>query len=370
MALGTRYFLLNHSDDWNDAVVENMHFENDNLIFKNLNGEKGIYISRSFDSMRPETVWNRLKLYMHVPSNILLKVRIYSSDSLNVILPDPDTGKDKEVLLDNVLTNKDMSSNYKLEVLDYIGSIVYESPTDIVMHGFKGRYLWISMEVLGYNDEPLVIEKLKIEFPRVSFMNYLPDIYRKDQDTDCFLDRFISIFQSLYYDLEDEFDNIPRLFAVDVVNEEFLNWIAQWFSIENSFIWTKEKLRNLLKNIMEIYRMKGTKESIIKLIEIYSGIKPIIVEQFNVTNNEYYDKNKNDIDRLFGSTGYTFTILIQSDKEISSDSYIEFLKIIENCKPMDSICNLVVLNNKTYLDHHCYLGLNSYISQGENIILG
>ena len=38
-------------------------------------------------------------------------------------------------------------------------------------------------------------------------------------------------------------------------------------------------------------------------------------------------------------------------------------------KPIDSICNLVILNNEIYLDHHCYLGINTYAAKSENIVL-
>lgn len=371
MASGTKYFLLNHQNDWSDnSVIENIYFEDDTLKFKNTSGEKGVYISSAFDSLKFETVWNRLRFDVNLSQDILFKVKIYSSDRLTVSLIDEKTGKYVEKNLNDLLMDQNTDSNKKLEILDYIGAKSYDNPTDIVMHTFKGRYIWIAIEIFCYNDEVFSMNKMKLEFPRISFINYLPQVYSKGQEKDSFLSRFLAVFQSIYYDLEDDIDSIPKMFAPNIANKEALEWLTSWFSVEDSYIWGEDRLRKLLENIMEIYRMKGTSYSISKMIELYIGIKPIIIEQFKVVDNDHYNECKENIERLYGESSYTFSVLINTDKEIGSDIYAELLKIIESCKPLDSICNLVILNNKIYLDHHCYLGVNSYITQNENIVLG
>ena len=45
------------------------------------------------------------------------------------------------------------------------------------------------------------------------------------------------------------------------------------------------------------------------------------------------------------------------------------MRIINRFKPIDTICNLVILNNEIYLDYHCYLGINSYVAGNEKIVL-
>ncbi len=76
------------------------------------------------------------------------------------------------------------------------------------------------------------------------------------------------------------------------------------------------------------------------------------------------------MENLFGNNGYVFTVIL-SDKYIDdTEDYVELLKVIGSVAPIDSICNLVVLNDKIYLGHHCYMGINSYIAQNKELIIG
>ena len=66
-------------------------------------------------------------------------------------------------------------------MFDSIGAKSFENPTDILLFGLKGRYLWFCLEIVSYESTPTVINLLKIEFPQVSFVDYLPEIYRKNE---------------------------------------------------------------------------------------------------------------------------------------------------------------------------------------------
>lgn len=356
--------------DWEkNGVVENLLFEKDSMISNNQNSKNGFYITTSFDSFQDENIWHRLRLDAKIPQNAILKLKIYASDSLDTLVPGKTEYGDNKISMDEYLLDTDVPIEEKIKLFDYLEAKEFENPSDLVLFEFKGRYLWICMEFINYNSDVIEISKLKLEITGMSFVEHLPQIYRGGNKKDSFLSRFLFIFQSLYMDLNDEIDGMPRLFAPDQVDEKFLNWLAQWFSIEDVYIWGEEKLRILLKNIVELYRIKGTKESIKKIIEIYLGEVPVIVEQFEVTDNDYYGKSKENIENLFGDNGYIFTVIIKTNKNIESETYAELMKIINRFKPIDTICNLVILNNEIYLDYHCYLGINSYMESNKNIVL-
>ncbi len=115
--------------------------------------------------------------------------------------------------------------------------------------------------------------------------------------------------------------------------------------------------------------MKGTKRAIAKIVQEYAGIEPIIVEQFDVKNNMYYDIQKDIVENLFGDNGYIFTVMIPEAYVKDNESYVELLRVINGVKPVDSICNLVVLSDQIYLGHHCYMGINSFITRNEELVL-
>lgn len=370
MASGTKSFILNRKSDWQDnSTISHLTFDGENLISEKDNSNSGIYISSSFDSLERETVWHRLRLYANIPQNMIVKLRVYTSDSLTAYVPAFGSDGNYQVELDKIFMDPNIKPRDKLDLFDYLGAKQFDNPSDLVLFEFKGRYLWFSLEVINYTNEAASIEKIKIEFPRVSFVDYLPEVYRSNFKEDSFLARFISIFQSIYVDLEDDIDNMPSMFDPKLVDKDFLNWLAKWFSIDSSFAFGEDKLRIFLENAIDIYKMKGTKESISKMIEIYTGYKPIIVEQFDVTNNEYFEHAKSQIKNLYGNSVYTFSVIIKADKEITPDVYVGIMRIVNYIKPANTICNLVILNNAIYLDHHCYLGVNSYTDGSEFIVL-
>ena len=115
--------------------------------------------------------------------------------------------------------------------------------------------------------------------------------------------------------------------------------------------------------------MKGTKRAVAKMVKEYIGIEPIIVEQFDVRENMYYHKQKEVVEKLFGDNGYVFTVMVPQAYIKDTENYVELLRVINEVKPVDSVCNLIILNDQIYLDHHCYIGMNSFITNTEDFVL-
>lgn len=370
MASGAKCFRLNRKSDWKSrSIIKNLEFKNDILVSSNKSGENGVYISQSFDSLQNETVWHRLRLDVDVPPSAVYKLRIYAADTTEIMIPVPGTKGRSIVDINSYILDPEIDINRKIDMFDDIGAKVYENPTDILLYDLKGRYMWICLEIINYEREDLSVKSMKIEFPQVSFVDYLPEVYREGESKNSFLARFVGIFQSIYVDLEDEIDYTPLKFDTDRTTEDFLIWIADWLSIKDASIWGESRLRQLIKEAVKIYKMKGTKRAIAKVVQEYAGIEPIIVEQFDVKENMYYDKQRTVVENLFGNNGYVFTVMVPEAYVKDTESYVELLRVINGVKPVDSICNLVVLNDQIYLDYHCYMGINSFITKNEELVL-
>ena len=369
MASGAKSFVINRESDWKeDSVISNLCFKNGILVSQN-NGENGIYISGAFDSGQPETVWHRLRIDMSIPGGAVVNVRLYASDTSEIWVPSSMGNNRVKADINDYIYDENIDMNRKIDMLDYIGSKKYENMDDLLMFNLKGRYLWICFEIINYEKERVKIKSVKIEFPRVSFVDYLPDIYKEDEKEDSFLARYLGIFQSMYVDLEDRIDNTPIQFDTEKTNKDFLRWIADWMSIKNVSIWGENKLRTLIKEAVSIYKMKGTKHSIAKIVKEYTGVEPIIVEQFDVKDNDCYRKQQKQIENLFGDNGYVFSVLVGNRYIPDTEDYVELLRVIKSVSPIDAICNLVVLSDNIYLDYHCYLGMNSYIAQNHELVI-
>lgn len=370
MASGARSFVLNRESDWTyNSTLRNLKFQDDNLILDNKDGESGVYISGAFDSLLSETKWHRLKLDINIPTGVEYKLRIYSSDSTEILIPVLGQAGKTRVNINNYLLDNKINIARKIDMFDTIGAKIYENPTDILLYEFTGRYLWLCLEIISYVEEPVEIKSMKIEFPQVTFVDYLPELYRTESGENSFLSRFLGIFQSIYVDLEDKIDIMPLKFDPDYTSRDFLNWIADWLSIKDIELWGEKRLRKLIKECVSIYKIKGTRKAISRVVEDYIGVEPIIVEQFEIKNNMFYHNQVNILENLFGDNGYVFTVMLPQSCVKDTENYIELLRVINNAKPVDSICNLVILTDQIYLDNHCYIGINSFITKNQDLIL-
>ena len=370
MASGAKCFVLNRKTDFlNSSVMNNFKFNEDSMVSFGMGAQSSVYIAGPFDSMESETIWHRMRMDLEQSPGMIFKLRVYASDTSEIRIPIP--GKDGLSLVDinEHIFDKNINISRKIDVFDYIGAKVFNNSFDVLLYGLKGRYFWFCLEVVNNEMGKIRVNSIKIEFPQISFSQYLPEVYTEKQPPDSFFQRFLGIFQSIYTDLEDKIDYTPIKFDVDSTSRDFLNRIADWLSIKDISLWGEEKLRKLIKEAVKIYKMKGTKQAVAKIVNEYIGIEPIIVEQFDVRYNMYYDKNKHVIENLFGDNGYVFTVMLPENYIPDSEKYVELLRIINSVKPLDSICNLVSLNNQTYLDHHCYMGINSFITTNENLVL-
>ncbi|BED92759.1 MAG: hypothetical protein RsTaC01_0628 [Candidatus Paraimprobicoccus trichonymphae] len=367
MASGALSFILNKTRDWKyKNVLKNIKFIDDCLYKKIENSENGVFISSSFDGNFQEMIWHRLKIKSEVPQNGLLKLKIFASDYKGIFVKEIDK---KINDLDEFFLDKKISINKKIEVFESIKTKEFKNPKDLLLFDVTGRFLWIYLELVSYEKEQIKIEYLKIEFPRVTFADYLPDIYKESFENNLFLYRFVGIFQSMYVDTEDNIDFITLNFDPKIANYDFLQWISNWLSVKDVPIWGKEKLREILKHVVNLYKIKGTKISISLIVEEFVGTKPIIIEHFEIENNQYYNLQSHIINKLFGDNSFVFTVILTEKYVKNSEKYIEILRVINSVKPIDSICNLVVLNDKIYLDYHCYLEINSYIAKNCELVL-
>ena len=57
---------------------------------------------------------------------------------------------------------------------------------------------------------------------------------------------------------------------------------------QTAFCGTEQKLRELLQSAVRLYRIKGTKPALQEVIQLYTGQKPLIIEQFETASSELW----------------------------------------------------------------------------------
>ena len=111
-------------------------------------------------------------------------------------------------------------------------------------------------------------------FQRLSYLRYLPATYQENEKGREFLERFLSMFESMSYDMEHTIKRLTKYFDPQAVEKEFLNWLASWMGIIYDENWPEQSKRELIKRAYQLYKIRGTIDGLKEIIKLYSGKSP------------------------------------------------------------------------------------------------
>ena len=104
-------------------------------------------------------------------------------------------------------------------------------------------------------------------------INYLPGIYHTE-----FMARFLGIFEAVLTPIEWNIDNFDLYLNPATAPRDFIPWLASWFDVAFDPSWTEAQRRHLLKEAHSIYARRGTRWALSRVLEIYTGHTPTIVD--------------------------------------------------------------------------------------------
>jgi len=140
---------------------------------------------------------------------------------------------------------------------------------DILLEDVTGQYLHVKLELVGTADSSPAIGSFRVEFPKETYLRYLPGYFQQNDTRDQFLSQFLSIFESEYDDIEQEIERITEYFDPEAVPSESLAWLSRWLAIEHADEWPVGAKRELLARAPDLFRLRGTKEGMRQLIRLY-----------------------------------------------------------------------------------------------------
>jgi len=123
----------------------------------------------------------------------------------------------------------------------------------------------------GGTPQGMIPPGLTLESRRL--INYLPGIYHTE-----FMARFLGIFEAIMTPIEWNIDNFDLYLDPATAPRDFIPWLASWFDIAFDPSWTEAQRRHLLKEAHSIYARRGTRWALSRVLEIYTGQTPTIVD--------------------------------------------------------------------------------------------
>lgn len=143
------------------------------------------------------------------------------------------------------------------------------SPEDMLLTDADGRYLHVAINLIGSRETAPRLQTFRVYCPRQSYLRYLPEVYQERDRQSPFLSRFLSIFESIFVDIEQTLEMDTQYLDPQEIPVDYLSWLNSWVAVELGESWPEDARRELLERAPELYRMRGTKQGLVELIDLY-----------------------------------------------------------------------------------------------------
>ncbi|MGN1341307.1 MAG: phage tail protein [Oscillospiraceae bacterium] len=349
------FITLNRASEWSRGLLSGLKLQGNSVVSDGGGSSFAAMVTGSVDSTEHNFCWKDLLVDLEIPESMVLRIYAYTADSTICSLDNA------PVELDSYLSASAIPAEEKLRRLEPLFRLIGTGTTDCPVN-MRGRYIWIKLEFVAPEERSIRINKLRLLLRRESMMDYLPEIYRAEDGENGFMSRYISIFDSIFFDMDDRISALDRGFDYRSAEGAMLKYLADWLEIEDTAYLSDEELRKRISASPEEYRAIGTKRGLSEWIESEYGVKPNIIEYFSVRKMVYEGKDRECYRRLFGTNPYSFFILLPATVFTNTHEANIFMEKLRRRVPANTQPQVVLTRQSVILENHTYLGVNSVIS--------
>jgi phage tail-like protein len=256
------------------------------LLTKSPVGHSGSFYSRTLDNGESKRLWHRIALRGRIPAKSSVEVYYHASDdetlkaAYDELFNASGSAEQRSTAIDSLMQlnwigpevfkgrEQPKSPNQKLGQADVE---ILENP-DLILNPNQGRYLWLKLKLTTFDQKSRPsIRSARIYYPRLSYLRYLPPVYREDPVSAAFLERFLSMFETSFDSLEQEIDQLFKYFDPELTPKEFLPWLASWINLSLDDDVPEQRVRTFIRRAADLYRRKGTPGALVEFLELYTG---------------------------------------------------------------------------------------------------
>jgi phage tail-like protein len=106
------------------------------------------------------------------------------------------------------------------------------------------------------------------------YLEELPALLQEDE----FCGRLTRGFDDVIAPIYSTLDCWDSYLEADLAPDDFIDWLASWVGVEIDEHWPLERRRRLIKEIVVLYRIRGTSAGLASHVNLYAGVTPEILE--------------------------------------------------------------------------------------------
>lgn len=107
-----------------------------------------------------------------------------------------------------------------------------------------------------------------------AYLNYLPALFGESD----FVGRFLNVFERVWEPLQHRQDFIDMFFDPATCPEELLDGFARWLGLPLDPHWPEARRRAWLREAVALYRWRGTRYGLMRMLEVCCGVTPRVLE--------------------------------------------------------------------------------------------
>lgn len=139
-------------------------------------------------------------------------------------------------------------------------------------------YIWIGAEFWSEGIGSPALSQMQLDYDHVTYLQHLPDIYGEHPLGRQVLGRFLSLFESVFEEVEAKISALPALFDPDAISADWLPWLANWLDVELREDWEVAQQREAIIAAVGLHGQRGTRRGLEAAIRRALNLDVVIEE--------------------------------------------------------------------------------------------
>jgi phage tail-like protein len=293
--------------------------------------------------------WGRLRFKAEADEGVILVIHAFATDDEQLIV----NGERRPY--EAILLDPNESVQQKRRLFELAGASKFVGRNDVLLYEQEGRYLWLCIEALGPGRASL--RDFEVFAPRDNFLASFPEIYRVNSE---FFHRYLAVFSSLYYDLQDIIDSLDSLVDADTAPRDALPILAGWLGLDpDDGSLDEPQFRRLLKTAFATIRAKGTRAAVEQVLRVFLD-EPFFIVEERAVRELASEGNRETLENLYGGSPFDFTVLLLRAADERLHARLKYL--LRQFAPLRARATIVFLDNASRLDEHAYCDINACVT--------